>query len=75
MKVKLKKEELEYLKSTFFFDSVDDLGNTYIDLSENYIDEIRDWASERQQMIGFDEDYNLNDEGKLLESIIDKLHH
>lgn len=75
MKVKLKKEELEYLKSTFFSDSVDDLGNTYIDLSENYIDEIRDWASERQQMIGFDEDYNLNDEGKLLESIIDKLHH
>ncbi len=74
MKVKLKKEELEYLKSTFFSDSVDDLGNTYIDLSENYIDEIRDWASERQQMIGFDEDYNLNDEGKLLESIIDKLH-
>jgi len=74
MKVKLKKEELEYLKSTFFSDSVDDLGNTYIDLSENYIDEIRDWASERQQMVGFDEDYNLNDEGKLLESIIDKLH-
>lgn len=75
MKVKLKKEELEYLKSTFFSDSVDDLGNTYIDLSENNIDEIRDWASERQQMIGFDKDYNLNDEGKLLESIIDKLHH
>lgn len=34
-------------------------------------DDIQDWASERLLIVGFDLDYKLNDEGRILEELID----
>jgi hypothetical protein len=47
--------------------------NTFIDLDveSDVADQIRDWAMERQVIIGFDMDYNLTSEGKILEVLID----
>jgi hypothetical protein len=39
---------------------------------ENQVaDEIREWAIERQQKLGFDIDYKLTFEGQILEELID----
>jgi hypothetical protein len=42
-----------------------------IDVQDNIADEIRDWAMERQQKVGFDVDYKLTSEGQLLQGLID----
>ncbi len=39
------------------------------------MDELRDWASNKLQVVGFDMNYSLTEEGKILESLIDKLYH
>jgi DNA-binding HxlR family transcriptional regulator len=80
MKIKLSDGELEFLKSTLLSERKDIEPRLKIEFSltemdENLADEIRDWAGEKQQLIGFDTEYNLTKEGKLLESIIDKLNH
>lgn len=51
--------------------STKDKGKYLIDIDSVLADEIRDLCSERLQISGFDEDYNLNDEGKILENLID----
>ena len=43
-----------------------------LNISENQADEIRDLCGEQLQIAGFDENYELNSEGKILESLIDK---
>jgi hypothetical protein len=40
-------------------------------VDEDIADEIRDWASEELQKKGFDIDYELTPEGKILEELID----
>lgn len=47
--------------------------NTIIEVSEDIADEIRDWAGERLQKVGFDVNYNLTDDGVILEQIVDLL--
>ncbi|MPT35427.1 MAG: hypothetical protein E2604_10145 [Flavobacterium sp.] len=42
-----------------------------IEVDEATADEIRDWASEKLQEKGFDENYELTPEGKILEELID----
>jgi len=42
-----------------------------IDVDEDTADEIRDWASDKLQKKGFDVNYELTDEGKILEELID----
>jgi len=42
-----------------------------IDVDEDTADEIRDWASDELQKKGFDVNYELTDEGKILEELID----
>jgi len=42
-------------------------------MSEDEADEIRDLCGEQLQIIGFNQDYELTCEGKILESLIDKL--
>ena len=44
-----------------------------LELSDGIADEVRDICGEHLQETGFDEDYNLNDKGKVLESLVDKL--
>lgn len=49
----------------------EDNAYVYICISEKYADIIRDIAIEKLQIIGFDKDYNLNENGFFLEAIID----
>lgn len=42
-----------------------------IQLDELVAEEIREWALDKQPLIGFDEKYELTKEGVLLEKIID----
>jgi hypothetical protein len=44
-----------------------------LECSEDQADEIRDKCSEKLQFVGFNEKYELTNEGKLLEDLIDKL--
>lgn len=78
MIIKFSKEEILFLKNSFlkenkhleFFIQEKNL----VELNDDLINEIRDWAGERQQIIGFNEDYELTQDGKILESLIDKLY-
>jgi hypothetical protein len=42
-----------------------------IEIDDDIVDEIRDWAMDKQVEVGFNIDYELNSEGKILEGIID----
>ncbi len=42
-----------------------------IELDDEVADEIRDWANEELQKKGFDENYELNTRGKILEELVD----
>lgn len=79
MEVKFSKEEFNFLKNTLFEEEnsfkLIIIENKLVDLSDDLIDKIRDWAGEKQQIIGYDEEYALTREGEILESIIDKLYH
>ena len=37
-------------------------------------DEIRDWVEEEIQKVGYDENYELNQEGKILQELSDKFY-
>ncbi|WP_425637962.1 hypothetical protein ACPUEN_00920 [Algoriphagus yeomjeoni] len=43
----------------------------FVEVDEDVADEIRDWAGEELQKKGFDLDYELTSEGKILEELID----
>jgi len=48
-------------------------GNSYIfNISEDEAETIRDICIEKLQQSGFDEDYNLTEEGHIIENLIDK---
>jgi len=82
MKVKLTKEEFEYLISSKFLpgDLLEVLskshavqGSTYVvEFSAKEADMVRDLCGERLQLKGFDRNYNPTREGLILESLIDK---
>lgn len=42
-----------------------------VEIDDDIVDEIRDWAMDKQVQVGFDVNYELNSEGKILEEIID----
>lgn len=81
MIIKLTKDQWEYLndklaqqeselKNKF---SIIEMKDSFvlIDISEESADKIRDWALDSQIQIGFDANYMLTSEGKLLENLID----
>lgn len=78
MKIKFSKNELIFLKDTFFKEKihfyVTIIEGETINIENSFADEVRDWALEEQQKIGFDENYELTKEGKILENIINKLY-
>lgn len=45
-----------------------------VELSEEAASDVRDWASEQLQKRGFNENYDVNEEGQLLEDLIDVLY-
>lgn len=78
MEVRLNKKQFEYLSHNFIEDHPSlnlkvTQGNefTVINLNEDIADEIRDWAGEELQEKGFDENYEPNKEGEILENLID----
>lgn len=81
MKFKLLQSEKEYLVNKVLNDNIQILSVIQITetANKNYelyvefeiIDEIRDVCSEKLQLIGFDKHYNLNEDGKMLEKLID----
>jgi len=83
-KIKLTNSEYDYLlKSAFLSNYLKDKlqksaypsnNETYLELGEEIIDFIRDECGEHLQIIGFDKDYNITKEGKLLESLVDKFY-
>ena len=48
--------------------------NYSIELLEEEADRVRDLCGECLQHIGFDKNYDLTEEGEILESLIDKLY-
>ena len=80
MKVKITNAKRNYLKLTFIQENqslrniLQDNTNI-IDINVDTMDELRDWASNKLQVVGFDMNYSLTEEGKILESLIDKLYH
>lgn len=82
MIINLTKDEYQYLiKANFIDKSVKTiLSNIYqkndhkiqVDLPENLIDSIFVILENRLQEIGFDNNYNLTDEGSIIEKLIDK---
>lgn len=79
MKVKFSEKEFNFFKCTLFEEEnrfkLIIIDNTAVELNDELVDAIRDWAGEKQQIIGFNEDYELTKEGEILQSIIDKLYH
>jgi hypothetical protein len=59
------------LFNVFADSKIDDF---HFDLSEDVMCEIRDWAGEKLQMVGFDENYKVTEKGQILEDIIDILY-
>ena len=80
--IKLNKNEYNYLCRALFLKdefrkllfSSEQLNSTYVlKISENHADAIRDLCGEQLQIAGFDEKYELTSEGRILESLVDKL--
>lgn len=82
MTLTLNKLEYEYLVAEKYFDSklirkafnenAEDKSNYALDLSSEAIEETRLKFEDRLQNFGFDKDYNLTTEGKVVEGLIDK---
>jgi hypothetical protein len=62
--------EDKYRKMLHFMKQNDD--KYLIKVSEGQADDIRDLCGEQLQIVGFDEGYELTNEGKILETLIDK---
>ena len=78
MKIKLTKEQFDYLNTNLLLQDFDALLSVndqflYLKIDISNVDFFRDWASDQLQKVGFDINYDLTNEGKLLEDFIDKL--
>ncbi len=83
MIVKLNKKQFDYLNDSLIkmqeslklkLYIVDKAQYILIETNEETADEIRDWANEELQKKGFNIDYDLTNEGKILESLIDSFY-
>lgn len=81
LKIELNKNEYTYLCRASFledkyrkllFSSENHDGIYSLKISEDEAGEIRDLCGERLQLACFDEKYELNQEGKILEPLVDK---
>jgi len=81
MLVEFTSEHLNYLNTHLSMERKDLLNllesnnveGSKFELDENQMCEIRDWANERLIKVGFDENYELREEGKTLEGLVDFL--
>ena len=81
LKVNLNDKEDSYIHKAQFLDEKhrklfsfpQKEGTDYVlKFSEDQADELRDLCGEQLQVVGFDQNYELTKEGKILESLIDK---
>lgn len=78
----LNKPEYEYLINAKYFDRkiIDQLSKSLfiekfrymLDLPKEIMEELRIKLEDRLQSVGFDENYNLTEEGKMVEDLIDR---
>ncbi len=83
MKVRLTNKELQFI-NYFLLEEKEELfqrfksklssSDIFVKIDDEMADEIRDWAGEKLQICGFAENYELTNEGAILESLIDKFH-
>jgi hypothetical protein len=80
MIVRLEKIQIQYLKNKLSIDredlfnslgNISEIENVTLNITEDIADEIREWASDRLQLVGFDMNYELTEEGRVLEQLID----
>lgn len=83
MEIKLNIKQFDYVNSQLsnerkdlgkYFMGSKQNGKVIIELEEDVADEIRDWAGEKLQKVGFDKEYNLTKEGEILEELVDLLY-
>ncbi|MEO6284516.1 MAG: hypothetical protein ABIN80_07845 [Dyadobacter sp.] len=83
MKVKLKKEEFDYLNYSLLAGNEDLYSKLQlsvrgtlflIDVSDDIVDDLHEWAMEELQRNGFDINYDLTYEGKILQGLVDRLY-
>jgi hypothetical protein len=85
MQVSISKKEYDFLKnhlckyshelySKLRIANIENITIKLENIDEDSIDDIREWAIEYNLEIGFDDNYNANEEGKILNSIIDKFY-
>lgn len=60
------KKEIDFMRSL-------DIESDFENLTDDALAEIEDIVSEKLQKSGFDENYKITEEGKICESILDKL--
>ena len=75
MKIKLSKKEFDYLlkHQKISDDMVAEKSSMVVEFEEDYLIDLHDWVNDKLQVNGFDENYELNDEGKILDNLIDVL--
>ncbi|MCE6987852.1 hypothetical protein [Dyadobacter sp. CY323] len=82
MTVKLKKEEFDYLSNSLLTENEDLYSKLqfsargsffFVEVSKEIVDEVHEWAMDELQRIGFDINYDLTKEGKILQGLVDTL--
>ena len=79
MLIKLNPTVYEYLKvnlavenpDLFKYLSFPDNSNSTLEIDEDIAIDVREWAGEKLQKVGFDIDDDITQEGKVLEEIVD----
>jgi len=80
MIIKLDTKQYNFLKDTLGKDRAElfvylSNGNGItLEVKDEIAIEIRDWIGEKLQKVGFDENYELNENGKILEQLEDLLY-
>jgi len=83
MRIRIYKKACDYLVMSLFSEKPDLLKRIklkeeetqfIVELDEDVACNVRDWAGEKLQKEGFDNEYNLTEHGEYIEDIIDLLH-
>jgi len=75
MKIRLSKKEYEYLlrHEKINSDMIAQESSIIIEFEEDFLIDLHDWVNDQLQVVGFDENYELNKEGEILDNLVDVL--
>ncbi len=81
MKVKLNKEQINFIEKYLKKEQPKlyeifhkNILSSVFEIDEENASEIRDWCGDKLQLAGFNENWELNDEGKIIDELIDKFY-